>query len=242
MVNFSEWMINEENIDDIVNKLKKDCSPYIKEMNEIGAFHFFYRGTYRSIKGNVDSFKPRKDRFPTDTPSHLHKKFDEEFYRQYKLKPRSRGVFTSYDIIIARDYGSRIGLFFPIGKYKYIYSTVIEDLWEELDQNKYTFMMYDESDVAFEAKHTWIDNNYMPTDQEDFDRMDDFIRKEVKKWKDKVDKEISDIVKLYTTRNLQNAIRGSLPEVAFLCDRYYLVNSFLEDEIAEKLLRRRMVV
>jgi hypothetical protein len=128
--------ISEENknIDKIWHNLSKDCKPFLKEMNKSipsgDKNALFYRGydSFRSGAIGLQKKKPRTNRQPKDTPRIVHKILDDAFYRVFKWSVRSEGLFTTSQTSYADNYGT-LTIFFPIGNYKYVWSSKIKDLY-----------------------------------------------------------------------------------------------------------------
>ena len=118
----------------IIAQLFKACRPYIEELRKNKATQFFYRGTDKINNKRIIMVKPRKDRQPKDMPYEAHEYIDNYFKKKFGWKPRSEGVFTSYYRGNAGTYGSST-MFFPIGKYEYLFSPVITDLYTRIDNN-----------------------------------------------------------------------------------------------------------
>lgn len=115
--------------------LLKDCKSFLKELEKtkLSPSRWVFRGTkrIRSDKG-IEEIIPRRDRYPKDMPPELHNKYDEEFHRKFRWNPRSEGVFTTGKFSTAGTYG-QANLVFPIGKYRYIWSPEIDDLYSYSD-------------------------------------------------------------------------------------------------------------
>lgn len=73
-------------------------------------------------------FSVRSDRKPRDMPKDLHNLLDKTFLEMFGWKARSEGVFVTSG---ATWEGEKDSLFFPIGKFKYIWSPRINDLYME---------------------------------------------------------------------------------------------------------------
>lgn len=84
----------------------------------------------------------------------LQKIFDEFFYKKFRWKPRSEGVFTIGDIKSIRGVYGIPYIFVPIGEYKYLWSPDVDDLYEEIDYEDYS----DEFD-DFNLEDDW-ENRY----------------------------------------------------------------------------------
>jgi len=117
------------------NILKKECKYFINEYKKTGLAGkiWFYRGSEKKLpKIGIDKIKVRKNRRPRDTPQEIHEMIDSAFKDAFGWYVRSEGVFTISYKSSAKVYGTPY-LFFPVGKYKYVWSTNIEDIFEHLD-------------------------------------------------------------------------------------------------------------
>lgn len=126
--------IESSRIPDIIIK---DCKLFIKELKKTRKKDFLYRGTEKGIF-NFKKIKSRKNREPKDMPDDLHKLFDKLFESEFGWKARSEGVFVTGNPGIAGSYGIPY-IFFPIGKYKYVWSSSIEDLFGEIECSEYLY-------------------------------------------------------------------------------------------------------
>jgi len=133
---FKEHMFpdKEKVIKDVVPLLKKKCAPFLKEVNKRNMF--IWRGVDRKIKGPIERKVTRKNRKPSDTSQWAHERLDELFQEKFGWKVRSQGVFTTPSGNTAAAYGSSFGggdcIFFPIGKYRYVWSPHVHDLWPHI--------------------------------------------------------------------------------------------------------------
>jgi hypothetical protein len=85
-----------------------------------------WRGTEKRVK-DIKIFTPRTDRRPRDTDEEVHKYVDDYFNTVHGWKARSMGVFTTNNRYSTKQYG-RPYVFFPIGKYKYLWNPEVKDL------------------------------------------------------------------------------------------------------------------
>ena len=120
---------SKENIDKIINTLHKDCKIYIKliKSSKNIAKRTEFSGGSESLfrKGYI-----RKDRKPTDMSIEGQKKFDELFQRKFNWKVRSAGSYTYiHDLYNVSDFDNSNAYYFPIGKFDYIWSPHIQDLF-----------------------------------------------------------------------------------------------------------------
>lgn len=128
-----------ENGPRIWQKLKKECKPFLKEYKKTGYVgkKVIYRGSSAvgvdtKKYGGIRAAFPRDDRKPKDMPPALHQKFDEDFNNRHGWYARSEGVFTTPKKSVAMSYGKPF-LFYPIGKYKYLWTEETDDLYSFAD-------------------------------------------------------------------------------------------------------------
>lgn len=136
-----ESIESEINFDKIVEVLSTECSEFLDILEQ-----FNIEGVFRGHKiwdeGNiVDGFwkiTPFEKRLPRDTKSSISKLLDEEFEKKFGIPLRSKGIFASKDMSIAKDYGKHKNeafLFFPKNGFRYFWNPQIDDLFTELRDN-----------------------------------------------------------------------------------------------------------
>lgn len=119
--------INAEAAKKIIPMLKKDCKYYLSKRRSDTPF--LYRGTKPKKHGvDFEIKKRRKDRVSMSTPDDITVALDDVFFKEYGWKPRSQGVFVSGDLNSTKYYGPPY-LFFPIGKFRYLWSQQIKDFF-----------------------------------------------------------------------------------------------------------------
>ena len=148
---FNEYLIENEDINKMILKIYFSCLPFLKELRKNGIKNFLYRGTNKSLK-NMSMIIPRKNREPSDMRLGVHNELDNLFKKRFGWKPRSEGVFATFNYHIANEYGNPY-LFFPIGEYKYIFSPKIEDLFTYVQNKDYYYIIGNEKYVDI----TWHD-------------------------------------------------------------------------------------
>jgi hypothetical protein len=116
----------------VISALQKNCKPFIDELKKTNQNKLLYRGSKKTSTKNIISVIPRQDRTPMDMPSEVHEYLDELFYAKFGWYPRSNGVFVTSSKSTTERYGKSF-LFFPIGKYSFIYNPHIEDLFSYID-------------------------------------------------------------------------------------------------------------
>lgn len=138
MTKLRRFLINEatspaKEFAQTLTMIYRDCAPFIREF--IGpqkgntALQFLYSG--RDVSGNPEFIKKRvrKDRKPADMHPIIHDMLDKEFQKRFGYPARSSSLFVTGDLYIASDYGSRVYLVFPVGKYKYLWNPQVDDLY-----------------------------------------------------------------------------------------------------------------
>jgi len=227
------------------NLLLKDCKKFLRETRWA-----FYRGSDigSSNDPNIHRMKARpmvgkEMRAPKDTPTWIHKLANKAFKDSYGWSPR-QGVFAS-DMATSANYGRGSFLFFPIGNYNYLWSpsitdffakgldrigpakyggnqiglfvstlTVMKEGWE--DQERRFSLKLKVSDVADEWK-PYFTHFYLGKTRVSKSSVQKYI----------YDK-LLEVTRLYTTTNLETAVKQD-SEVSFRVKEYYLVpTSFLQ--------------
>jgi len=190
---------NTEYISEMLKIIEKDCKPFLKEIKKSDGRLLFrgIRGAIKKDKNGLEKRRVRKNRKPSDIPLELHKYIDDELYAKFGWHPRSEGVFATSSFMNAVNFGVP-HLFFPIGKFKYVWSTYgsmgNEDLLSTLE---------DLQIVDYER------GKYIVSDALS---------------KDEIEKEIDYLLKKYTDKNLQKAMKLEA-EISFKCDHYYLADA-----------------
>jgi len=182
----------------LINIIKKKCLPFLKE-NKGGKL--LWRGSRWDIE-NIKILTPRQNRLPMDTPERIHNFVDDIFKKKYGWKARSEGVFVTSNRKEAQDYGN-IGIFFPIGKFNYLYNNKIRDFTENLKNSG--IISFDDIDAAA-YKEFWKS----PPDEDEL--------KEINQLRDN----LINTIRSYEKTNLSKASRSDI-EIIFKCEHYYLI-------------------
>jgi hypothetical protein len=117
---------DEMTIDEIKKLLEIRCKPILEFMRKkrIG-FRRNYK-QYNNLKADVESFIPRNDRKPLDTPQDLSDVIDSLLFKKFNWYPRKEGVFTwgrNYNEIIEEcNISALVGMFLPQGSFKVLFS------------------------------------------------------------------------------------------------------------------------
>jgi hypothetical protein len=113
-----------------LNLIKNDCQPFIKMAKPCRGLTV--RSATNLMSTNFIKKKTRKDRQPLSTPVNTHKMLDTIFLKMFGWKVRSGGVFTyGHEGFLYSHY------FFPIGKFKFVYSPLVKDLYDYLIELKH---------------------------------------------------------------------------------------------------------
>jgi len=217
--------------EEIVKILKRDCKPFLKEKT------FFWRGIEKRKTKDIEIFPSRQERKPKDTSKEAQKILDRLFKKKFGWKPRSTGIFTLRYKVSVMEYGDPY-LFFPIGKFKFLYSSQIIDLYDRL---YYALRIYRRPDWGKKHYDTPFSldlfrklNRSIPKPSiYKPDQLEIEERKKYNKWLETEYKRTlllnKKIIELYTSKNLSNAPKRG--EVMFGCKFYYLVHESHKDII-----------
>ncbi len=133
----------EENL--LLELIHKECKPWLKE---IGNFNItvvknpVFRGVEQSIRlFRVLKGTRRTDREPKLTQKEVFEIFDKAFADRFGWWVRSKGVFTGSEHV-SDTYGTSY-VFFPMGKYRYVWSNEYNKIWHNLTHPDTWEMMTD---------------------------------------------------------------------------------------------------
>ena len=133
--------LNEEysidNIDEIVDILKRECKLYINDVQRYYHNRFLISG--RKSNTFFEKKRVRKNRKPKDTPIEIHNLMDDWFNKKFGIRFRSNSFFASFEEITTIDYGNPF-IIFPIGKYSAISSSTVNDLFSEIEEESYDIL------------------------------------------------------------------------------------------------------
>lgn len=124
--------LNEQStvIDHELNLIKHDCQPFIKMAKPCRGLAV--RSAISLMSTNFIKKKTRIGRAPMSTPVGTHNMLNALFNKMFGWKVRSDGVFTyGHEGFLYSHY------FFPIGKFKFVYSPKVKDLYDYLIELKY---------------------------------------------------------------------------------------------------------
>ena len=79
-------MINLNNVaEELLEKIKKDCKPFLKQMNIDKPL---WRGSKDIVRNDYEKIKPRKDRRPRNTDPDLQVILDNVFNKKFGWKKK----------------------------------------------------------------------------------------------------------------------------------------------------------
>ena len=225
-----------DNIPRAREAIERDCKTYIREVGDpFDGNNVLYRGAKGWDGISLWRVKGRgKPRLPKDTPKILHRISNIAFKKKFGWPVRD-GVFTTSDSYMASDYG-RVGVFYPIGNYKYAWSPEVDDFYEDVIQNMgiATYRKLDDFEDLYLTVLKRLDQrSYQGESLRDFLEKKlgpDFLQKTelvtpkvVREW---IDYEIGEAIKTYTNKGLAKAIY-SKQEVSFNVKEYYLAPEWI---------------
>jgi len=117
----------------VLSEIRENCGLWLKDPQAEG---LLYRGT----KNMVDVIEKRKTRLdnrrPKDMPNHLHDELNYHFKKKFGWKVRN-GVFVTSNVGSARAYhhGPDPYIFMPIGKFEFVWSPDVDDLFADYFEN-----------------------------------------------------------------------------------------------------------
>jgi hypothetical protein len=214
----NEYIGDDEDVDRVDGILSK-CRDFIKECGR----KLLYRGVSSDEAILVKT--ARKSRTPKDTSIEVHKMLDKMFYEEFGVRPRSHGVFATSDINASLDYGTPY-VFLPKGKYSYIWSPKISDLFSDHVEG------FEAQLEAVKMKREYELEIVFSKKDLSKQQKDKYIAKRMKEETDILMKNLRTAVKTYQMNNLKGAIK-SQNEIMFLCNSYYLINIEFEDYISD---------
>jgi hypothetical protein len=219
----------------ILEILWKKCNPFLKDLlkpNWNGDFLYSGRGEHKDV---IMINKVRMNRIPSDMEEELSDAFDSALYNRFGFYARSNAIFCTGDKKEAKRYGN-VYMIFPVGKYKFVYSENIKDLYTETssmgDLNsegygdghwEYHSFDTDIEDIPYNDRDDV--EEYVQDDYYDmvYDKKVADYRNELEyEWSDYIDRETYNIIDSYSNDSIINAI-GSENEyyIALNYNKYF---------------------
>jgi len=156
-VQIGDTSYKEKHVDDLLSvwpDVERQCKQFIKELRKGKYTNLLYRGSNRST--HIGTKSVRQDRVPKDMPEDSHEAFDEAFDEVYGWKARSTGLFCTGNSNNAGSYGT-VQIIFPIGKYEYLWSSNITDLYSDSGDGKDISETEPDSSLLREWEIEWDD-------------------------------------------------------------------------------------
>jgi len=212
-------------LEDIITILKRDCKPILNTLKNGKWFLWRGRKPQGFEKGqqildtkDILEVYPRKDRKPTHTVQVDHIALNKAFNEKFGWKVRSEAVFATRKRTEAYIFGMPY-LFFPVGKFEFVYSDEIEDLWR--DWSGYRHKQWAPFEKQMKKEHPKWGFQILVSEFQ-------------KKWEGGlVDKAAKDLMKVYKKTGIKKAVNSG-NEIAFRVKSYYIVNADFADGIAEE--------
>lgn len=137
-LSWGEWA---KSLAPVIKRIKAECQPYLDAIE----YNVLEYRLYRGMKGTDAPYMTGRVRLtgrkPQATGTHVHEAVNGYFIDQFG-EPFRNALFTSSNPNFAADYGN-LFIVFPTGKFKFIWSPHIEDLYnhewaldEALDDDK----------------------------------------------------------------------------------------------------------
>lgn len=118
-------------INEIIDKIQKDCQSYLKSINN-ELYSYSLRRHFVGLSNPPPFFEKatRRDRKPMDIPLEYHNFIDKWFYRKFGHHYRSGAVFA-FGVKGTPDRSYSI---YPIGNFEIVWSPIVKDLYEYIDE------------------------------------------------------------------------------------------------------------
>ena len=160
MSRLQQYILGEDKkFAEISSMVQRDCKPFLKELN--GCKDLLYRGSRRRVN-DISKVKSRlKNRTPSDTSEEIHNHMNKLFENEFGW-PARNGIFTTGDFKVTRFYGNGY-IFFPVGKYKYVWSPDVQDFFTQLEEDDEYLIYYPENyinDKDLERDWEYDDRGY----------------------------------------------------------------------------------
>ena len=187
----NEYIDNDKFIDGSIWQFLKESKPYFDLIRKNNVQNkFLWRGISNTrLKNGFGKLKTRKNREPLDTCIKLHNILNDSFKKYTGIKARSETVFCIPNKKVTKVYGKPF-IMIPIGKFDYIWSPKINDLYYYIEQkyfddilkplcfkeSMYNEWLYDKNTENDE----WVYND-INTNTSDIEKAKKFIIKDIMK-------------------------------------------------------------
>ena len=139
----------DDNIDDIIKVINTKCKPFVSQYKG-HIMGLFYRAVKKKALRYMIKTARLEDRKPLHSTVGFHFRFNELLIEKFGWPVRN-GVFATSDWSDTRLYGNP-HIFFPIGKFDFVWSPKIADLFQEVENTP------DEEEEIKNALDSYIEN------------------------------------------------------------------------------------
>ena len=208
--------------------VQKKCQPFLKDWLPIQKRYGYIRPLYRGMDvGEWGEKRVRLDRKPESSTREFHYDVDNLMKQKHGIYGRSQTVFVSGDDQQAATYGETY-IIFPVGKYRFLWSDKIRDLWVDVRRYDYVRDIKREVDKTMMLDATW---NKL-TDKKDIDK----IRGELEDMFYQRNQEaIRRAVALYKKTDLKKAIESET-EIMIECQSYLFLKSNWQNDLEDLIV------
>ena len=137
---YAETSSTEDIVKEFATMVKKRCQPFLQAIDGNVIKYPMYRGLDGEAAPIVTKKMHLTNRYPKNTDQEVHDKINWFFKRKFG-HPYRNGLFCTGDVGFATDYGT-LYIVFPIGKFEYLWSLEVNDLFSAVDEIEHA--MYDE--------------------------------------------------------------------------------------------------
>jgi hypothetical protein len=196
--------INEEKIYKImIPKMEKECSKFIKDIR--GSRGNLIRSDFKKSNWEISKNKTRDERNPTDTSRSLTILINKSFKKKFGWNARTENVVFCWGNT-KKIINSTARYVFPVGDYKFVYSTKVFDLYGNLH----------DPGLRKKLKIT----NKLENRQEELKILYNYF--------------ISNYLNTYSNKDIQRAVLYE-NEIMINCKYYYLVSHEVINEVNQEL-------
>ena len=238
MKNYIRYINESKDIKLIAEMIKRDCQPFLQSFDFKTSNDLLYRGE-DDLHDKMIKRKRRHNRQSVDTEQETSDFFDKIFKKKFGWEPRSSGIFVLRG---GSSYGEKEYVFFPIGDFRYVWSTEIEDFFAYVNGEE--FMSWDYyNDVVFGNEWKELEMRGAAENIDEWLELNKWERYETKEeWDKERENVYQRMVDTYKEEGLPDAgfhfESGS--ELIFDVDYYYLIetdssNTKLEEELIKEL-------
>jgi len=150
---------NKLSLSEAIDEIHLGCRPFLKEFGKVRLFRGLMTPKLIPDVDQALHVVPRTDRRPRDMDPKFFNAFNKIFKEMFGW-PARKGVFaTKMGFWTMRDC-----VFFPVGRYKYVYAPEVVDLYTWQTTFKNRFGRGELSDEAMSELRKWIkEKNYKST-------------------------------------------------------------------------------